>query len=385
MQVTGQANNSSNDIVLSARNVDKFYGSVHVVKGLSLDIKKGEILTLLGPSGCGKTTTLRMTIGLENTDGGEIIYKDKVVDSVSQRIFIPPNKRKMGMVFQSYAIWPQMTVFENVAYPLRVRREKKETIKREVERVLELVGLSHVKDRQAPMLSGGQQQRVAFARSLVFNPDILLLDEPFSNLDAQLREQMRFEVKELQQRIGITVLFVTHDQIEALSISDRIAVMRAGEIEQIGSPMEVYHTPSTPFVRDFLGKTITFNCHVEEKLSSGTRVALDGKREEKLNADHPLSDSCEIGQKAIVTIRPERLTVLPYSDSSYNELKGNEDMNVVRGTLGLLFFIGDCYETTITLQCNHQISMELAHTHNWVKGQDVILTFPRKESRLWRD
>src|SRR5690554_4059783 len=143
MEVTEQVNNHSDEIVLSARNIDKYYGSVHVVKGLSLDIRKGEILTLLGPSGCGKTTTLRMTIGLENTDGGEIIYKDKVVDSVSQKIFIPPNKRKMGMVFQSYAIWPQMTVFENVAYPLRVRREKKETIKREVERVLELVGLAH--------------------------------------------------------------------------------------------------------------------------------------------------------------------------------------------------------------------------------------------------
>src|SRR5690554_631941 len=230
MAVRGETN--TREVILNLDKVNKLFNKNHVVKDISLDIRKDEILTLLGPSGCGKTTTLRMVMGLERSDGGEIVYRDKVVDSVSKNIFLPTNKRNMGMVFQSYAIWPQMTVFENVAFPLRVRKEKNEVVKREVERALNLVGLQHLADRPAPQLSGGQQQRIAFARSLVYHPDLLLLDEPFSNLDARLREQMRIEIKELQKRIGITILFVTHDQIEALILSDRIAVMNHGVIEQ---------------------------------------------------------------------------------------------------------------------------------------------------------
>src|SRR5437763_312066 len=239
-----QRYSAGTEVVLRLVGVSKFFGAVKAVDRVSLDVTEGEILTLLGPSGCGKTTTLRMAIGLERCSEGEILYQGRVVDSA--RVHVPTHKRNMGMVFQSYAIWPHMTVFENVAYPLRVRGVKGSKVREEVQRVLELVDLPGLGERPATMLSGGQQQRVALARSLVFEPRILLLDEPFSNLDAKLREQMRAELRVLQRRLGITVLFVTHDQVEALSLSDRIAVMNAGHVEQIGTPTELYLDPRTP-------------------------------------------------------------------------------------------------------------------------------------------
>ncbi len=372
------------DHVLLMNKVNKHFGNVHVVKDLNLEIKRGEILTLLGPSGCGKTTTLRMAIGLEKIDGGEITYNGKIIDSKISNTFVPTNKRKMGMVFQSYAIWPQMTVFENVAYPMRVMKQKKDVIKREVMRVLELVGLGHLPDRPAPMLSGGQQQRVAFARSLVFSPDILLLDEPFSNLDAQLREHMRIEVKELQKRIGITVLFVTHDQIEALSLSDRIGVMNGGRIEQIGSPEDVYHRPVTTFVRDFLGKSILLPCKVAEKSAEGYRLSLNSQQERFFHASHPLSDDLSVGESAVASLRPEHISAVPYTETRYEELSGQPDINAMRCQIDMLFFVGNGYETTVTLQGSEKISLFLPHHQKWSLGQDIILTFPREDTRLWK-
>ena len=211
-------------------------GSNPAVKDLSLDVYDGEILTLLGPSGCGKTTTLRMVAGLETPDAGDIFFGDQAVVISSRRLTLPPNKRNVGMVFQSYAIWPHMTVAENVAFPLKARRFPRHEIRERVVRVLDLVGLSGFEDRPGPLLSGGQQQRVAFARALVTEPRILLLDEPFSNLDAKLREQMCIGVKLLQKRLNIAMLFVTHDQIEALSLSNRIALMNSGVVQQQGDP-----------------------------------------------------------------------------------------------------------------------------------------------------
>ena len=213
--------------VLRLIDVTKRFGPIAAVEGVSLDVRRGEVLTLLGPSGCGKTTTLRMVIGLERCDAGEIIYDDRVVDSPERGMFQPTHKREMGMVFQSYAIWPHMSVFDNVAFPLRVRGVGGGRLNEAVQQALELVDLGGFAPRPATQLSGGQQQRVALARSLVFSPRILLLDEPFSNLDAHLRDTMRAELRRLQRRLGITVLLVTHDQVEALSVSDRIAVMRA--------------------------------------------------------------------------------------------------------------------------------------------------------------
>ncbi|HTE87136.1 MAG TPA: ABC transporter ATP-binding protein, partial [Dehalococcoidia bacterium] len=239
--------------VVTLRGVTKSFGRVEVLHGLDLEVRRGEILTLLGPSGCGKTTTLRLVIGLERCSEGEISYEGRIVDSRRRRVFVPPHKRNMGMVFQSYAIWPHMTVFENVAYPMKARHAKSSEITTMVGRALELVGLGGLASRPAPQLSGGQQQRVALARSLVYEPELLLLDEPFSNLDAHLREEMRAEVKVLQRRLGTTILFVTHDQTEAMSLADRVAVMDRGSIAQIGTPQELYGTPTSPTVRDFMG------------------------------------------------------------------------------------------------------------------------------------
>jgi iron(III) transport system ATP-binding protein len=232
----------------------KQFGGVAAVKDVSFEVEAGKFVTLLGPSGCGKTTTLRMIAGLERPDAGSITVADRVLTSVEQGITTPPEKRGMGMVFQSYAIWPHMTVFQNVAFPLEEKHIPGSEIRERVLSILETVGLGGLHDRPAPLLSGGQQQRVALARALVSNPDVLLLDEPLSNLDARLREEMRFELREMQSRLGITSIFVTHDQVEAMTLSDHMIVMLGGRIEQQGHPREVYNQPSSQFVMDFLGQ-----------------------------------------------------------------------------------------------------------------------------------
>ncbi len=237
-----------------ATRLAKTFGPVVAVNDLSLEAKAGEFLTLLGPSGCGKTTTLRLIAGLEKPDRGEIHVGDRLVSSPGAGLFVPPEQRGMGMVFQSYAIWPHMTVFENVAFPLEELRRPRAEVRERVMTILATVGLGGMHARPAPMLSGGQQQRVALARALVSNPQVLLLDEPLSNLDARLREEMRFELRDMQARLGITSIFVTHDQAEAMTLSDRIVVMNAGAIEQEGAPEDVYQRPSTRFVMDFLGR-----------------------------------------------------------------------------------------------------------------------------------
>jgi len=240
---------------IRAVNITKFYGSVKAVDGISFEVDAGDLMTLLGPSGCGKTTTLRMIAGLERPDAGEIWVGDKLVSSAEKNVFLAPEKRGMGMVFQSYALWPHMTVFENVSYPLRIKGFPKGNIRDRVMTMLETVGMSGMEHRPAPLLSGGQAQRVALARALVFDPDVLLLDEPLSNLDAKLREEMRFEIKAIQTRVGVTSIFVTHDQSEAMVLSDNMVVMSRGAIEQQGPPNEVYDRPATRFVMDFLGQS----------------------------------------------------------------------------------------------------------------------------------
>jgi iron(III) transport system ATP-binding protein len=227
--------------------------SVAAVDNVSFEVETGKLLTLLGPSGCGKTTTLRSIAGLEEPDEGEIQIGSSVVFSATRRFSLPPNRRRVGMVFQSYAIWPHMTVFQNVAYPLEGSGVPKREVRKRVEHVLALVGLEAFIERPAPLLSGGQQQRVALARALVAEPEVLLLDEPLSNLDAQLREQMRAELRALQQRVGLTAVYVTHDQIEALAISDVVAVMSAGRLIEFGPPHKIYDSPKTRFAAEFIG------------------------------------------------------------------------------------------------------------------------------------
>lgn len=225
------------------------------VSDVSFDVEPGEMVTLLGPSGCGKTTTLRMIAGLEHGDSGQIRLGDRLLSDPATRRFVPPEQRSMGMVFQNYAVWPHMTVAENVGFPLRMQGVARKDIAERVANILSVVGLAHLADRPSPKLSGGQQQRVALARALVFEPEVLLLDEPLSNLDARLREELRFELRELQKRLGITTLVVTHDQREAMVLSDRIIVMNAGKIEQVGRPAAVYGEPASRFVLEFLGAT----------------------------------------------------------------------------------------------------------------------------------
>jgi iron(III) transport system ATP-binding protein len=233
--------------------VGKSFGAVRAVDGITFDAEQGAFVTLLGASGCGKTTTLRMIGGLERNDKGRIQIGDLLVSSPEDGLFVPPERRNIGMVFQSYAIWPHMTVFENVAYPLTIRKRPAEEIRRRVGETLELLSMGGLAERQATALSGGQQQRVAIARALVFEPSILLMDEPLSNLDALLREQMRVQLRELQQRLGITTVYVTHDQEEAMVLADRIALMHEGRLVQLGPPEEVYHRPSSRTVAAFFG------------------------------------------------------------------------------------------------------------------------------------
>ncbi|HXE18595.1 MAG TPA: ABC transporter ATP-binding protein, partial [Castellaniella sp.] len=244
---------SETDIRIDIRNLVVDYGDVRAVDDVSLSVGRGELVTLLGPSGCGKTTTLRSVAGLEDPTGGSIALKGMLVYSASERRNMPVEKRGVSMVFQSYAIWPHMTVFDNVAYGLRVRRMSANDIRSNVMRVLDLVQMRNFADRPASKLSGGQQQRVAVARAIAFSPEVLLFDEPLSNLDAKLRVSMRVELRELQKGLGITALYVTHDQEEALAISDRVIVMNAGRIEQIGTPEDIYRNPRTLFVADFVG------------------------------------------------------------------------------------------------------------------------------------
>jgi iron(III) transport system ATP-binding protein len=260
------------------------HGAVQAVRSLGLAAQGGEVVTLLGPSGCGKTTTLRAIAGLETPSAGRIAIDGRTVFDAAAGIDLPPEQRGLSMVFQSYAIWPHMTVFENVAFGLRARRAKRGDIAASVRRGLDSVGLGAFADRPATQLSGGQQQRVALARAIAGNPGVILLDEPLSNLDAQLRLAMRAEFKELQRRLGLTAIYVTHDQEEALVLSDRILVMRDGLVEQMGTPAEIHDTPRTRFVADFVGVRNILPCEVRRDgdravalLDGGVRLGVSGK------------------------------------------------------------------------------------------------------------
>jgi len=256
---------------LYIENVIKKFGDFNAVDGISLAIEEGEFFTLLGPSGCGKTTLLRMIAGFNSVDGGVIRFKEKVLND------IPAHKRNIGMVFQNYAIFPHMSVFNNVAYGLKARKASKEEIEKRVIEVLDLVQMTEYKDRQPSKLSGGQQQRIALARAIVINPDILLMDEPLSNLDAKLRIDMREVIKKIQNNLNITTVYVTHDQEEALAISDRIAVMNGGKIQQIGTPREIYQNPGNTFVADFIGTSSFLDCTLETKTEKKSLLKiLDG-------------------------------------------------------------------------------------------------------------
>lgn len=311
---------------------------IPAVKDLSLDVYDGEILTLLGPSGCGKTTTLRMVAGLEKPDAGDIFFGEQAVVMSSRGLCVSPDKRNVGMVFQSYAIWPHMTVAQNVAFPLGARRFPKTEIKQRVARALDLVGLSGLEDRPGPLLSGGQQQRVAFARALVTEPRVLLLDEPFSNLDAKLREQMRISVKMLQKRLKIAMLFVTHDQIEALSLSNRIALMNLGIVQQQGDPRLLYEKPANEFVRDFVGRTLLFKGKVQTGNPSGQiAIALEGAPDCVIFGRTYEPSGIKSGALVYVGVRPEDVEIMPAQNSTMPS-------GMIAGTVQAALFIGERIE-----------------------------------------
>jgi len=296
-------------------NLTKRFSDVTAVDHITLKIRNGELLTLLGPSGCGKTTTLRLIAGLLKPDEGDIYFDNEVVTH------LPPEERDVGMVFQNYALWPHMTVFDNIAFGLKIRKLAKNEIKRRVKEVLELVKLSGLENRYPRQLSGGQQQRVALARALVIEPKVLLLDEPLSNLDAKLREEMRFEIKDLQRRLKITTIYVTHDQAEAMVLADRIAIMNRGRIIQVGSPKEIYEYPKDKFVASFIGIANFIEGFVVDVDRDSGKVTITTKDDYILTT---YSREVKKGQKVTIMIRPEYIVLSKVKvKSSYNKIQPN--------------------------------------------------------------
>ena len=281
------------DLVLQLKQINKYFGRSHVIKDVNIDFEKGHFVTFLGPSGCGKTTLLRMVAGFYEPDDGEILLNGKRIER------IPPYSRNTAMVFQEYAIFPHMNVFDNVSYGLRVKNRPKEEIERRVKEALDLMQLKGMEDRFPNQMSGGQQQRVAVARALVMNPEVLLLDEPLSKLDAKLRESVRVELRDIQKKMGLSTIYVTHDQSEALSMSDMIVVLKGGVVHQTGSPQEIYFEPKTPFVADFIGTT---NLLSVKGLGENT-VSYGNDR-------IPTTKSVNAGQEYCLSIRPECLKLV---------------------------------------------------------------------------
>jgi iron(III) transport system ATP-binding protein len=304
--------------------------AIRAANDVGFEVPPGKLFTLLGPSGCGKTTTLRSIAGLERPRLGEISVGGDLVYSAEKNIFIPPNQRGLGMVFQSYAIWPHMTVFENAAFPLRVGRKRfgRGELDSRVMRVLKTVDLEEMAQREATKLSGGQQQRLALARALVMEPKILLLDEPLSNLDAKLRERMRFELKRLQRELGITTVYVTHDQSEALALSHSIAVMNRGRIEQIGAPREIYERPSNQFVADFIGSTNFLEATVSAADGAPGFYRVSTELGELKAYAH---ETLQPADKVVLSVRPEDIHLSEARPQGDNVWEGTVDQKVFLG------------------------------------------------------
>lgn len=334
-------------------HVFKRFGDVTAVSDFDLTVKDGEFVSLLGPSGCGKTTSLRMIAGFERATGGEIYIGDHCVSSHIKNTFVPPEKRDIGMVFQSYAVWPHMTVTENVAYPLKIQKVPKEERAARVAEMLKLVHLDEYGSRYPHQLSGGQQQRVALARALVMRPGLLLLDEPLSNLDAKLRESMRFEISSIQKELGITVIYVTHDQSEAMTMSDRVVVMSRGVIQQIGTPYEIYRNPANKMVADFIG-LVNF---VEGEVQ-GDRVYISGT-----GVSFP--NTSGITGSATIAVRPENITM-------------SRTSGTIEGTLVHRFYLGDAVDYRV--QCKHHVIRVIvkgAELKEFTDGEKVYLDFDK--------
>lgn len=341
---------------------------VHAVDRVSFQVDEGRFYTLLGPSGCGKTTTLRCIAGLEKPDEGEIEVSGAPVYSSSTGAFVPAYKREIGMVFQSYAIWPHLTVLENVAFPMRVSKEKisRDEIRKRVREALDQVEMGGLEDRMATQLSGGQQQRLALARALVRQPKVLLLDEPLSNLDAKLRERMRVELRELQRRLRITTLYVTHDQLEALSMSNTIAVMSSGVIVQQGAPREIYDHPKTQFVAQFIGSTNQISGQVTSNVGEGLGKVKTPIGELSCSLLNGLSAGAEV----VVVVRPESIRL--------HHHKPAETTNVVEGKVATAMFLGEYVDCSVELG-NVTLQTHQSHALQVRRGEAVWVELPPSE------
>ncbi len=339
----------------------KRFKDVVAVNRIQLKIDKGEMLTLLGPSGCGKTTTLRCIAGLEKPEEGDIIIDGQPMLSQG---FVPPSKRGIGMVFQNYAVWPHMKVFSNIVYGLKLKRIPKPEIREQAQQVLELVGLAGLEDRYPAQLSGGQQQRVALARALVTNPKVLLLDEPLSNLDAKLREELRFEIKSLVRRMGITAVYVTHDQAEAMVISDRIAVMDSGNVAQIGNPKDIYQEPANRFVADFIGTMNFMSGEIVDVIEKDNAALVRTEFTDQLVCSTADTEAAIPGTNVYASIRPEDVEVFSESpQTAENVFKGKIVHKAYLGNF--LFFFVSVNDTMIRVQAPYHLAQD--------EGQEIYL------------
>ena len=346
------------------KDLVKRFGTLEAVSHISLEIKDGELFTLLGPSGCGKTTLLRLIGGFHRPDSGEIYFGDRPVAP------IPPYERNIGMVFQNYALWPHMTIFDNIAYGLKLRKFARRDISSKVSRALHLVNLSGLEKRYPGQLSGGQQQRVALARALVLNPDVLLLDEPLSNLDAKIRIQVRAEIRKLQKELGITTIYVTHDQEEALTLSDRIAVIDHGKMQQLGSPRSLYAKPENPFVADFIG--------INNLIPGEVREILD---REKMKVQTEVGamictveQAFKAGDRCMITIRPETASI------TQEEVRG-KDTNVLPGSVNFASYIGNTIRYDVEMQNGKIFKVDIQNPwyHQTLpQGEKVYISIPQQ-------
>jgi putative spermidine/putrescine transport system ATP-binding protein len=350
---------------LELEGIDKSFGEIAAVRDFNLSVEKGEFISLLGPSGCGKTTTLRMIAGFEMPDHGQVRLAGQEITSV------PPHQRGMGMVFQAYALFPNMTAWGNVAFGLRVSKREQGFIEDRTQELLELVGLGDAGNKYPGELSGGQQQRVALARALAIEPKVLLLDEPLSALDAVVRVSLRQEIRRIQTQLGITTVYVTHDQEEALSISDRVVVMRQAEIEQIGTPIDIYTSPRTHFVATFIGTTTQFKGVLEDRSSGRVRFG-----DQTLIVGSDLGSEFQDGDQVIVFIRPEAIEVSRPGEPVEAE-------NQLTATLQAVTLLGP----VIRLSLQHEDLSLLADVNTnersrFTRGEEVLLSFPAQACRL---
>jgi spermidine/putrescine ABC transporter ATP-binding subunit len=354
---------SASDVIppqagLDVKSVVKRFGGFTAVDDVSLSIKQGELISLLGPSGCGKTTILRMLGGLEFPDSGTIVVAGRNIEQ------LPPYERDIGFVFQRYALFPHMTVAANVAYPLKKRGIRTNELREKTKAALDLVGLSGFDDRKPSTLSGGQQQRVALARAIVFEPKLLLLDEPLAALDKQLRERMQFEVRRIQRRLGITTLFVTHDQTEAMAISDRIAVMRNGRVEQFGTAAELYEKPATEFVASFVGDSNLIDCELTDVADGHLATLINGTMVHVAKADFAGAGK--------LLLRPERIKLLSNDD----DVKAD---NLVRGRVAEVAYLGNSIQ--MVANCSGlSLTMQIPNSENRPSiesGQEITLGWGR--------